>query len=320
MSEALLKFLLKRIYGLKEDVGWRISWWLFSAWPSLMCKCGDFAISESPYCGTPSINFTLKRIYGLEEDVGWRIPKWLCSAWLSLMWDRMIYAISPCCQNPSSNICARDYMVRKEMVDEEFKDGWIVHGHLWCVNGVIFAILESPYCWNPSIKFLIKRIYGLEEDVGWRIRRWLFTAWPSLMCEWDDICYFWVAIMSEAFLKFFLRKRIYSLEGDGGWRIQRWLLSTWPSLISERGDFSYFWVSILQEAFHQFSDQEKIWFRRRCCLKNSKVAVNSMAIFSVWMGLISYSGSPYYQKPEGSEQENIWFCRRCWLKNYKMAV
>ena len=64
-----------------------------------------------------------------------------------------------------------------------------MHGHLWCVNGVIFANSESPYCWNLSIKFLIKRIYGSEEDVGWRIPRWLFTAWPSLMWDWDDMLF-----------------------------------------------------------------------------------------------------------------------------------
>ena len=52
------------------------------------------------------------------------------------------------------------------MVDEECKGGWIVHGHLWCVNGVIFDISESPYCWKPSIEFLMKSKYGLEEDVG----------------------------------------------------------------------------------------------------------------------------------------------------------
>ena len=60
----------------------------------------------------------------------------------------------------------RIYMVWKEMVVEEFQDGCLVHGHLLCVNGVIFAISESPYCPKPSIKFLLKRKYGLEEDVG----------------------------------------------------------------------------------------------------------------------------------------------------------
>ena len=37
----------------------------------------------------------------------------------------------------------------------------------------------------------------------------------------------------------------------------------------------------MQEAFHQVSDQEKIWFTRRCWLKNSKVGVKCMVIFDV---------------------------------------
>ena len=33
------------------------------------------------------------------------------------------------------------------------------------MNGVILAISESPFCGKPSIKFLLKKIYGLEEGV-----------------------------------------------------------------------------------------------------------------------------------------------------------
>ena len=43
---------------------------------------------------------------------------------------------------------------------------------------------------------------------------WLVLG-QFLMCEWDDFCYFWVAIMSEALLKFLL-KRIYGLKEDVG--------------------------------------------------------------------------------------------------------
>ena len=57
-------------------------------------------------------------------------------------------------------------MVWKKMLVEEFQDGCLVNSHLRCVNGVIFAISASPYCWKPSINFLIKRIYGMKEDVG----------------------------------------------------------------------------------------------------------------------------------------------------------
>ena len=54
------------------------------------------------------------------------------------------------------------------MLVVEFQDGCIVHGYLSCVNGVILTISESQYCRKPSINFLIKRIFGLEEDVSCR--------------------------------------------------------------------------------------------------------------------------------------------------------
>ena len=49
---------------------------------------------------------------------------------------------------------------------EEFQDSSSVHGHLWCVNGVILAILSLHVAGSLNIKFLLKRIYGLEEDVS----------------------------------------------------------------------------------------------------------------------------------------------------------
>ena len=32
--------------------------------------------------------------------------------------------------------------------------------------GMILAVFESQCCMKPSIKFLLKSIYGLEEDIG----------------------------------------------------------------------------------------------------------------------------------------------------------
>ena len=162
-----------------------------------------------------------------------------------------------------------------------------MHGHLWCVNGMIFAnsesyklpeafhpvsaqenlwfgrcwlknskmaakgmaifdvwmglisYSESPYCRKPSIKLLNKRIYGLEKDVGWRIRRCLYSAWKSLICEWGDFSYFWVSYCQKHSINFLI-KRIYGLTEDVGWRNPRWLFSAWSSLMLEWDDFSYF--------------------------------------------------------------------------------
>ena len=142
-------------------------------------------------------------------------------------------------------------MVWKKMLVEEFQDSCIVHGYLWCVNGVILASSESQNCRKPSIDFLIKRIYGLEEDVSWRIPRWLYSAWPSLMWEWGDFSYFWVSILPEAFHQFFDQENIW-FEEDVGWIIPRWMFSAWPSLTCDWDDICYFWVAILSEAFLEF--------------------------------------------------------------------
>ena len=52
------------------------------------------------------------------------------------------------------------------MLVEEFKDGCLVLSNLWYANGMILAISFIPCCQKPPIKILLKRIYGLIEDVG----------------------------------------------------------------------------------------------------------------------------------------------------------
>ena len=52
---------------------------------------------------------------------------------------------------------------------EEFQDGCFVLGNHWYANGMSLAISESPCCLKPSIKFLHKVKYGLEEAVPRRL-------------------------------------------------------------------------------------------------------------------------------------------------------
>ena len=73
---------------------------------------------------------------------------------------------------------------------EEFKEGCLVLGNLSYANGIILATSESPWCLNKSIKFLLNRIYGLGEDFGCRIPRWLLSTRQSLICKWDGLSYF----------------------------------------------------------------------------------------------------------------------------------
>ena len=109
-------------------------------------------------------------------------PLWHLNGMISAF----LYNLSACCL-PSS-FCSRGYMVWKMMMFEEFQDGCLVLGNLWYANGMILAIWVSLLL-RPSTKILLKRIYGLKEDVGWRIPRWLFSAWSSLICEYGIFSY-----------------------------------------------------------------------------------------------------------------------------------
>ena len=60
-------------------------------------------------------------------------------------------------------VSAQEDMVWNMLV-EEFEDGCLVLGNFWYANGMILAISKSPCCQKPPIKFLPKRIYGLEDE------------------------------------------------------------------------------------------------------------------------------------------------------------
>ena len=57
-------------------------------------------------------------------------------------------------------------MVWQKILVEEFQNGCLVLVNLSYANGMILATSESPCCRKPSIKFLLKRIDGLKENVG----------------------------------------------------------------------------------------------------------------------------------------------------------
>ena len=145
-----------------------------------------FAISKSPYCHKPSI-LLCSREYMVWMNMLVEEFQDGCFV-LGYLWyaNGMILAIS---ESPRyrkerlpSSFCSKEYIVWKKLLVEEFQDGSLVHGHRWCVNEMILANSEYPYCWKPLIKFPLKKIYGFEDFV-WRIPRWLFSAYASLMCE-----------------------------------------------------------------------------------------------------------------------------------------
>ena len=74
-----------------------------------------------------------------------------------------------------------------------------------------------------TIKALPKRTYGLEDCVR-RISRWLFSAWPFLISQWDDFSYPESPCCLTHPIKFLLYT-IYRLE-DVDLRISRCLFSS----------------------------------------------------------------------------------------------
>ena len=189
-----------------------------------------------------------------------------------------------------SIFCSKEKMGLK-LLFEEFKEGCLVHGHLWYLNGKILAFLSlkralsfEVVVWRipwrllsawpslvsecndlsiwlnwlmPIIKVLPKRTYGLE-DVVWRNSRWLFIAWPFLISEWDDFSYSESPCCLTQFIKFLL-VTIYGLE-DVVRRLSRCLFSSdiwmeWYYLV---------WVSMLHDASPYVSAQENIWVGRSC--------------------------------------------------------
>ena len=220
LPKAFHPFLIKRIYGLEEDVCWRIPRWLFSAWPFLMCEWDDFCYFWVAIMFEAFLKFLLKRIYDLKEDVGWRIPRWLFSAWPFLMckWGVFCFWVSILPEAFHQFSAQENIWFGRRCWLKNFKIAVSAWPSLMC-DRMIYAISESPYCQKPSSSLLPKRLYGLEGDGGWRIQSWVNSAWPSLMCEWGDFCHFESPYCWNPSIKFLI-KRIYGLEEDAGWRIQ----------------------------------------------------------------------------------------------------
>ena len=215
------------------------------------------AISESPCTRKPSSSFCYR------ENIVWK--KMLVEEFQ----DGCLVHCHLWCVNGMIFANSESYMLPEafhSVFTQEniwFERSWLKNSNMAVKGMAIFSVWmglisysESPYYQKSSIKFLNKRIYGLEEDVGWRIPRCLDSAWKSLMCEWGDFSYFWVSYCPKHSINFLI-KRIYGLT-DVGWRISRWLFSARSSLMCELDDISYFWVSILQEDVYLVSVQENI--------------------------------------------------------------
>ena len=64
-------------------------------------------------------------------------------------------------------------MVLKKKLFEDFQDGCLVHGHLWYLNGMIWAIQGLPFCLDASHQV------SAQEDI-WFGRRYFLKYWRQL--------------------------------------------------------------------------------------------------------------------------------------------
>ena len=242
-----IKALPKRTYGL-EDVVWRISRWLFSAWPFLINVWDDFSYSESPCCLTHPIKFLLETIYGL-ADVVWRISRCLFSSENLLEWFLFILSLHVVWCIPII-FCSREYMGLEEVVWKNPKrlfSAWPSFVSKWNERSIYESLLSLKH----PITFLLIRTYGLEEDGVWQISRLLFSSWPS-----------WYLLYSEPpCLPGLCSRGHYGFEEEIAWRIPRWLFNAWPPLISEWNDLSNsgspFYLSFCSRWY-------MVWKKRHC--------------------------------------------------------
>ena len=161
---SLIKFLLKRIYELEEVV------WKFKEG----CLEHDHLLYLSG----------MKEAF-LSLFLAWPIQSSFCS-WGHIVWRKMLSEEYQDCCLVIGHLWYLNKMVlyilslhvawfllkralrfwRKKLF-EEFQDSCIVHGHLWYLNEMIWAIQGLCFALMPPIKFLLKRIYGMEEDTVW---------------------------------------------------------------------------------------------------------------------------------------------------------
>ena len=64
--------------------------------------------------------------------------------------------------------CSRGHMVLKKKLLEEFQDGCLMHGHLWYLNGMIWAIQALYFA-----------LVSAQEDI-WFGRRYCLKYWRQL--------------------------------------------------------------------------------------------------------------------------------------------
>ena len=74
--------------------------------------------------------------------------------WVYLYWASML-----------PGFCSREHMVFKKKLFKEFQDGCFMHGHLWYLNGLIWAIIQ---CLLFALVYAQIDICFGKKDIVWR--------------------------------------------------------------------------------------------------------------------------------------------------------
>ena len=149
-----IKFLLKRICGL-EEVVWKIPRRLFSACQSFVSERNERSIFESIFWSDASNQFSS------HEDIWFEGryclvfgPPDIWIKWVYLYWTSIL-----------TGFCSREHMVFKTKLFKEFQDGCFMHGHLWYLNGLIWAIIQ---CLLFALVYAQIDICFWKKDIVWR--------------------------------------------------------------------------------------------------------------------------------------------------------
>ena len=79
--------------------------------------------------------------------------------WVYLYWASML-----------PGFCSREHMVFKKKLFKEFQDGCFMHGHLWYLNGLIWAIIQC---------LLFALVYAQMDICFWK-KRYCLKNWRQL--------------------------------------------------------------------------------------------------------------------------------------------
>ena len=185
-GKPFIKFLFKRMYGLEDYVDWRI--------PRLLLMHGHLLCVNGMILAILSFS-KARRIppsFLSIEYMGWKrcclkdnkmpVKFWtIFDFWMDFFYFSWVSILHDA---PIKFLLKRIYGLDEVVL--KFHEGCLLPWPSWISERNKRSISKSLFGQIYLIKFLLLRTYGLEEDVDWRISRWLLSGWLSLISEWND--------------------------------------------------------------------------------------------------------------------------------------